>query len=176
MNLDSDLGGNVPRGYVQAESSTSQSLQVCLHYNLVLSTVFFVLECYVISYKLGTYELEVFGQVLTPLTFSVWASSEGFRLWFGYTGNLQEKLPQLSVFMLLSLFPQLPCLIYLLHLQELQLPFERAMSASLVVFVCFELLIGYMTIKSLVKKQTQSYFQLLVEEEQDDFDEFGRKY
>lgn len=151
----------LPRGYAQTESSTSWVLQLCLEYNACMSLLFLVVESAVLSEKLTRFELDVFGQVLAPLTFGVWAASEVFRLWFGYTGNLQEKLPQMSVFFLLSLFPQLPCLLYLMRLQDLQLPFERAMGGMLFAIVCVELVASWRAVRCLIRKQTRSYARLI---------------
>mmetsp|Transcript_16817 Transcript_16817/g.32797 ORF Transcript_16817/g.32797 Transcript_16817/m.32797 type:complete len:165 (-) Transcript_16817:148-642(-) len=160
-----DEEGVVPRGYVLARSSTSTSLQVCLHFNMYMSLIFLVLESIMLSNKLQHYELDVFGQVLAPLAFGVWCASEFFRLWFGFTGNLQEKLPQMSVFLLLSLFPQLPCLLYLMQLQDLQLPMEKILGGIMFAFTGFELIIGYHAMQALVKKQTVTYSRLIEHEE-----------
>ena len=47
-------------------------------------------------------------RVLSPLLLSVWFMVEPLRLFFGYVGNLQEKVPQLTGFWLFTLIPQLP--------------------------------------------------------------------
>jgi len=153
-----------PRGFAQKESSASTTLQMLLHYNVFASALFLVVEGVILSSKLSRFELGVFGQVLTPLCFGMWFAVEVFRLWFGTLGNLQEKLPQLSVFFLLSVFPQLPCLLYLMHLQEGKLPMEQSFGSVLFVMVGVELFFAYMTIQNLVLKQTSTYSRLLDEE------------
>jgi hypothetical protein len=45
-------------------------------------------------------------RVLSPLLLSVWFMVEPLRLLFGYVGNLQEKVPQLTGFWLFTLIPQ----------------------------------------------------------------------
>ncbi|GBG28061.1 Transmembrane protein 17 [Hondaea fermentalgiana] len=154
----------VPRGFVHTRSSTSAALQVCLQFNVYMSAIFLVLQSLALTEKLRTFELDVFGKVLAPLTFGVWCASEVFRLWFGFTGNLQEKLPQMSVFLLLSLFPQLPCLLYLMNLQDLQFPVERILGGFMFTFTGVELVMGYHAMQALVKKQTTSYSRLVSED------------
>jgi len=146
---------------MHVHSASHKKLQVCLFFNLYAAVAFFVLEVYVLQYKLRTYEMGIFSSVLSPMTFSVWALSEIFRLWFGYVGNLQEKLPQLSVFALLSFFPQLPCLVYLTYLQEIGLPFEAVMGTCLIIITCAELSFSYFSLQGFVQKQTQTYFRLM---------------
>ena len=54
--------------------------------------------------------------------FSAWIATEIIRLYSGYSGNIQEKVPRLVIFFLLSIFPALPMLlVYFFALQ----PFVR---------------------------------------------------
>lgn len=165
----------LPRGYAQVESSSCRELQVVLHFNLYLSVIFIVLESVLLANKLQTYELDVFGQVLAPLCFGVWAAAELIRLYFGYSGNLQEKLPQIAVFFLLSIFPQLPCLVYVMHLQSLQLPMESVLGWSVFILTLVELGLSYGAVRKLVVKQTSSYARLVDIDEEEEEEEQRRR-
>jgi hypothetical protein len=46
--------------------------------------------------------------------------SEPVRLALGYSGNLQEKVPFVAAFMLLTLFPGLPVCLYFMFVQKVR--------------------------------------------------------
>ena len=48
-----------------------------------------------------------------PFAYGIFTLFEGARLYFGYTGNAEENVPQLSAFVIGTCFPQLPLLVYL---------------------------------------------------------------
>jgi hypothetical protein len=91
----------------------------------------------------------------------VWAATELIRLWIGHTGNLREQLPQMSVFVMISIFPQVPCLLYLTQLQLMQLPIENALGGLLLALVVAEIFVGFSAARRLMGKQRQSYVRLV---------------
>lgn len=111
------------------------------------------------------FEADTFRLVLTPLTFIVWASAEFVRLWFGNSGNLQQKVPQLLAFLLVSVFPQAPCLIYLMSSQGVLLPLDTITAATMLLFVFLEVTFGYRLLRTLVAKQTASFVRLVQEQD-----------
>ena len=88
-----------------------------LRLNAYVSFVYFIMQAIVLRYKLRTYVVDTFQEVLMPLTFVIWSLAEIFRLNFGYTGNLKERIPQLCAFFLVTIFPQLPCQFYMVNFQ-----------------------------------------------------------
>lgn len=91
---------------------------------------------------------------MLPFVLALWCIVEVQRLWFGYMGNLQEKvgasargcrrrrcpplsaqIPQLLFFLLLSVLPQVPFVLYLTWLQRGATPFERAAGIPLAFFL-----------------------------------------
>ena len=48
-----------------------------------------------------------------PFAYGIFTLFEGARLYFGYMGNAEENVPQLSAFVIGTCFPQLPQLCYL---------------------------------------------------------------
>ncbi len=151
----------VPRGYAQSESLTSMQLQLLLQLNAVLSLIAVVVEVPVLYHKLTVYELDVFGRVMAPLCFGLWGTTELIRLWIGQTGNLREQLPQMSVFVMISIFPQLPCLLYLTQLQFMQMPMESALGGLLLAILIAEIVVGLGAARKLMGKQRQSYVRLV---------------
>jgi hypothetical protein len=53
-----------------------------------------------------------FQQFVVPSAFGLWLFAEPFRLYCGYVGNLNEKVPQMSAFILISIFTQFPAIGY----------------------------------------------------------------
>ncbi|XP_069089151.1 transmembrane protein 17 isoform X1 [Pleurodeles waltl] len=76
---------------------------------------------------------------------------EAIRLYLGYTGNLQEKVPELAGFWLLSLLLQLPLVLFLLLNEGLEpQPLERATNIVFALFLLFQVVSGFITLKHMV--------------------------
>jgi len=159
-------GAAPPRGFRQTEMLSSWRLQALLMFNAYYSGIYFVMEAIVMSYKLRTYVVDTFQVVLMPLTFVIWSFAELFRLNFGYTGNLRERVPQLCAFFLVTIFPQLPCQFFLVNYQGVQLPWDTATSAIHLFFCISELVFSYLAIRRFSAKQGANFFRLLQEDEQ----------
>jgi len=114
--------------------------------------------------RLKTYWLEDFMIVLIPLCFGIWFLTEWSRLWFGYYGNLHEKVPQLCAFLLLTFFPQIPCTIFLAFLQSRHMPVEKPLNYVMLAFEVIEIGISYHAVKVFIRKQTASFFRLCQEQ------------
>jgi hypothetical protein len=97
--------------------------------------------------------------------FAVWAIAEVFRLWFGYAGNVQEKVPQLSAFILVTIFPQVPCLVYLTFAQAILLPADLLFGSLQLFFCVTELYLCYGAVRVLVARQSANFFRLLQDDE-----------
>ena len=92
-----------------------------------------------------------------------------FRLYFGFTGNGGEKVPQLSAFVLSTIFPQIPLLIYLGYGQRpetLRFSYEVPLVTILLLLNFFEISVSYKALAKLISRQTASFFRLV--QDQDD--------
>ena len=152
------------RGFRQGGLS-SWTLQALLRLNAYYSFVYFIMQVVVLRYKLRTCVVDTFQEVLMPLTFVIWSLAEIFRLNFGYTGNLKERIPQLCAFFLVTIFPQLPCQFYLVNFQGVQLPWDTVTSAIHLTFCISELALSYFAIRLFANKQGANFFRLLQEDE-----------
>jgi len=104
------------RGLAIEEISSHLPFQVLLYYNAPFSVVFAVLETINVGYKMQYYEFNSsLGQLLIVPVLVLWTVAEGLRLYFGVRGNLAERVPQVAAFLLMSIFPQLPCLIFMVR-------------------------------------------------------------
>ncbi|NXD63228.1 TMM17 protein, partial [Eolophus roseicapillus] len=78
---------------------------------------------------------------------------EVIRLYLGYMGNLQEKVPELAGFWLLTLLLQLPTILFLLFNEGLKIqPLERAVNSIFAVFLTFQVIAAFVTLKRMVNK------------------------
>ncbi|KAM4636680.1 transmembrane protein 17 [Discoglossus pictus] len=86
---------------------------------------------------------------------------EVIRLYLGYSGNLQEKVPELAGFWLLSLLLQLPLLLFLLFDPGLQLlPLEMAVHGILTGFLVFEIPLSSFTLRRTTRRLAGRFHQL----------------
>ncbi|KFV87475.1 Transmembrane protein 17, partial [Struthio camelus australis] len=85
---------------------------------------------------------------------------EVIRLYLGYMGNLQEKVPELAGFWLLSLLLQLPIILFLLFNEGLKIqPLERAVNIIFALFLTFQVIAAFLTLKKMVN-QLATHFRL----------------
>jgi hypothetical protein len=96
---------------------------------------------------------------------------ETFRLYFGFTGNAGEKVPQLSAFVLSTLFPQVPLLLYLGYGQRpgtVVFSYEVPLTTVLLLLNLSEISISYKALAKLISRQTASFFRLVQTQDDDD--------
>jgi Predicted membrane protein len=91
----------------------SLPLQRLLHFNSYYSVFYAAAEIGLTVFKLTSTVLDEKMKYSLPVLVAIFVLSELARLPLGYTGNLREKVSELSAFWLLSLFPQLPLVAYL---------------------------------------------------------------
>ncbi|XP_045150147.1 transmembrane protein 17 [Echinops telfairi] len=78
---------------------------------------------------------------------------EVIRLYLGYMGNLQEKVPELAGFWLLSLLLQLPLILFLLFNGGLKsLPMEKAIHMIYTLFLTFQVVAAFLALKRMVNQ------------------------
>lgn len=93
---------------VYKPSLASLPLQISLYYNCLFSILFAIVVGSCSVNKILFYNKKVSISVL-----SVWSFIEPFRLYYGYSGNLRERVADLATYLLMTLFPQLPFILYL---------------------------------------------------------------
>ena len=90
----------------------------------------------------------------------MWLVVEPLRLVLGYIGNLQERVPQMSAFLLMTIFPQIPCLIFLALFQEHLFPYDRAAGNILLLSMIIEVIIGFQHLQQLIRKSTAEFYRM----------------
>ena len=129
-----------------------------LHYSGLFSGVWGILTACVLSWKWDNLDIAPVFQYITLVVFIIWAVVEPLRIWFGFVGNLKEKVPQLAAYCLLNVFPQIPVLVYLAFFQPSLLPFERVSNVVQLIAVVLSAILGFSTTRSLVRSQTSQFY------------------
>lgn len=135
-------------------------LAIALHFNCYFSVTYGVLVGGTILHKLSSfrYSDRLHRSVLFPV-FGAWAVAETARLYLGHTGNLHDRVPLLSAFLLITIFPQIPCIIYLSYYQELVFPVDSSAGSLMVAIIGLEVLLGCGALRSLIRRRTASFFE-----------------
>eukprot|EP00240_Pyramimonas_obovata_P015497 CAMPEP_0118953270 /NCGR_PEP_ID=MMETSP1169-20130426/56274_1 /TAXON_ID=36882 /ORGANISM="Pyramimonas obovata, Strain CCMP722" /LENGTH=301 /DNA_ID=CAMNT_0006900695 /DNA_START=473 /DNA_END=1375 /DNA_ORIENTATION=+ len=136
--------------------ASSLTLQQMLYYNVHFTYCLFIAAF--ISYARKGYFDSGKHADLTYLCSTVWLVFEPLRLLLGYSGNLQEKVPYLVVFMLITAFPQLPINAYFAFSQKNVTPFDKALGTVSLAFLFAELLVSVFAMRQIVKSQDEKFY------------------
>ena len=93
---------------------------------------------------------------------------EPWRLYFAYRGNLEELVPDLSSFLLITVFPQLPLILYLGYVQHVKYPIDSIMGSFHLAILLAELYFGFATMKELISLQTATFMRLVDKAQHED--------
>ena len=115
-------------------SLSSLNLQICLFYNMLFSLFFAVIVGACSVNKLLYYNKRVSISVLC-----IWAAIEPARLYYGFSGNLRERVPELSTYLLIRYVHCLMLFSLSLLAQHLYPPSDHLLFPffSIVLSVCF---------------------------------------
>ncbi|KAF1387076.1 hypothetical protein PFLUV_G00101520 [Perca fluviatilis] len=137
---------------------SSLHLQMSLYFNMWFFPVWWISETVMLHLKypvLPDYYKFILVTVLILMTLI-----EAIRLFLGYAGNLQEKVPELAGFWLLSILLQFPLILFLLFNEALLIqPLERGVHIVLATFILTQALSGFVALRNMVR-HTESQFHL----------------
>ncbi|XP_069384913.1 transmembrane protein 17B isoform X2 [Paralichthys olivaceus] len=137
---------------------SSLQLQMSLYFNMWFFPWWWISETVMLQLKypaLPDYYKFILVTVLILMTLI-----EAIRLYLGYVGNLQEKVPELAGFWLLSLLLQSPLILFQLFNEAILIqPLERGVHIVLAIFVLSQALSGFLALRDMVK-HTESQFHL----------------
>ncbi|KAE8609932.1 hypothetical protein XENTR_v10011950 [Xenopus tropicalis] len=133
-----------------SEVAPSVSLQIFLYFNAFYFPFWWV--CYVIMLQLKYVLLPDYYKFILVVLLILMSVIEVIRLYLGYSGNLQEKVPELAGFCLLSILLQLPLLLFLLCDPGLEpLPLERAAHGILTAFLLIQIPISIFALRKATR-------------------------
>lgn len=131
------------------EVNSSMALQMALYFNTYFFPLWWVGSILMLHMKysfLPDYYKFIVITIIVLVTLI-----EAIRLYLGYMGNLQEKVPELAGFWLLSLLLQLPLILFLLLNESVtNLPLEKAMHIIFTLFLTFQVILAFYTLKKMV--------------------------
>ncbi|XP_043979524.1 transmembrane protein 17B [Gambusia affinis] len=137
---------------------SSLQLQMSLYFNLWFFPCWWISETVMLHLKysaLPEYYKFILVTILLLMTLI-----EAIRLYLGYAGNLQEKVPELAGFWLLTILLQLPLILFQLFNEAILIqPLERGVHIVLTIFILIQAASGFAALRNMVR-HTGSQFHL----------------
>ena len=96
---------------------------------------------------------------IRPIMIAMFMLFEPARLYAGFAGNLQEKVPMLLGFVALSVFVAIPVLAFFWFAQEQATAFDRALNTVAVLIVLAEVVAGANATRKVLNAQSLAFFQ-----------------
>ena len=140
------------------EIAGSTSLQALLMYNSYYSIVYAFLLLINGWWKAEYFDLGTSGFLRILIMVLAWSFFEYLRLHLGYRGNLCERVPQITAFFLLTLFPQFPLTLFFVFFEQAVLPLDYFMGWFMLIFIVFELGLSVGVTRRFMAKQTAQFF------------------
>ncbi|MBN3292311.1 H3 protein, partial [Polypterus senegalus] len=140
------------------EVVSSLPLQMSLYFNVFFFPCWWLSEVVMLQLKYPV--LQDYYKFILITILIVMTVIEIIRLYLGYTGNLQEKVPELAGFWLLTLLLQLPLVLFLLFNEGILIqPLERSVHIVLALFLIFQILSAFFALRLMVR-QLEGRFHL----------------
>ncbi|XP_072291236.1 transmembrane protein 17B [Eucyclogobius newberryi] len=137
---------------------SSLHLQMSLYFNMWFFPFWWMSEIVMLNLKYPS--LPDYYKFILVTILIVMTCIEAIRLYLGYSGNLQEKVPELAGFWLLSILLQLPLILFQLFNEAILVqPLERGVHIVLAIFIIAQALAGFVALRDLVR-HTESQFHL----------------
>ncbi|NWR58139.1 TMM17 protein, partial [Bucorvus abyssinicus] len=144
-------GPQQPGGRADNEIVSSLPLQMSLYFNVYFFPFWWLSTIVMLHLKYPA--LSDYYKFILVTVMILASAIEVVRLYLGYMGNLQEKVPELAGFWLLSLLLQLPIILFLLFNEGLKIqPLERAVHAIFALFLTIQVITAFVTLKRMVNK------------------------
>mmetsp|Transcript_20439 Transcript_20439/g.56978 ORF Transcript_20439/g.56978 Transcript_20439/m.56978 type:complete len:133 (+) Transcript_20439:366-764(+) len=96
--------------------------------------------------------------VVRTVLISLWAGAEPVRIVAGYIGNLQEHLPWLIVYVILTMVPHHVTTYYVMTASKDRTPVTNAVQVVQAVLLEINLLAGFHAVWKLFTQQRQQFY------------------
>jgi hypothetical protein len=104
-------------------------------------------------------EMNIIMRFVVPIFSVVWVLAELIRLLLGFMGNLRERVPELAAFLLLTVFPQIPVVIFLSLGALNRAPIDLVAGVPQLIMLLVEAVLAYYTVRKFMRKQTAEFFR-----------------
>mmetsp|Transcript_13481 Transcript_13481/g.34594 ORF Transcript_13481/g.34594 Transcript_13481/m.34594 type:complete len:171 (+) Transcript_13481:244-756(+) len=137
---------------------SSLLLQQLVYYNVYYSMAWFLCKAILICRRY-TYGLSVNDpDKVRTVMMAFFIPAEPIRLLCGFAGNLQENVPLVAFFLVLTIFPASPICLYLLFGQKWKTPIDTAIQVVMTCFLFTEMIVGvYAIVKMVIAQKMQFY-------------------
>ena len=140
-------------------SLSSLPLAISLYYNTLFSIMF---AC--IIGACSVYKNLYFNKRVSVSVIAFWCFIEPFRLYYGISGNMKEKVPDIATFLLITIFPQTPFILYFAYIQPVKFPVDPILGSFMLVFLIVEVVYAVLLVRSQIRSQTTQFMRLCEEE------------
>ncbi|XP_078278004.1 transmembrane protein 17-like [Rhinoraja longicauda] len=139
------------------ETVSSLALQMGLYFSAIFFPFWWVSELVMLHLKYSM--LPGYYQLLLLAAVVILTLTESVRLCLGYMGNLQEKLPELAGFWLLSFVIQLPIILFLLTDESIIItPLERGVHILYFSLLVIELVVGFHALREMTNHLVKRFY------------------
>jgi transmembrane protein 17 len=153
-------------GIEMVQIKSSLSLQSMIFYQGIFSILYLISSGGCLLNKVCNYRFQNgILEILTMPIFLLWSCTEFTRIVLGYVGNVSERVPMMSAFLLLTIFPQFVAVLFLTARQDPVFPLDHAAGIIMLLYLCIELCVGRITLNALIKRQTAQFSRLCQEQE-----------
>ncbi|KAL6114810.1 uncharacterized protein ACO6RY_05487 [Pungitius sinensis] len=150
---DSDFTREQEDASVVNELVSHLPLQMLLYFNIFYFPCWWFSAVFMLEVKF--HYLPGYYQALLVTGVTLLTFVEAARLYLGYVGNLQEKVPELAAFCLLSFVLQVPVLLFFLTDEgTLVLPLERAVHSLYLLLLLAQVLASFLALRTMTRKLT----------------------
>ena len=140
---------------IESEMSSYLPLQIFVYYHWFYCIFMFFLLAAMFGYKMIYFSYSSRSDIIIII---IWELAEILRLYFAFTGNVNENFPELVAFLILTFVFSTPLLVIQFVTFPIVFPLERALDIVQAIFLIFEMVFGIIAIKKLVKNQTAIFF------------------
>ncbi|KAI4500869.1 hypothetical protein M0802_004080 [Mischocyttarus mexicanus] len=147
---------------------SSLPLQMALYFNVHFLPIWFFIGVISLDYKY--FQLTDVYKFITVAVFLLISVLECTRLYLGYLGNLDEKIPELASFWLISTLIQFPLELFLLLDSRTMLNFiEQIVNSVMVFFLSIEIIFGTIALKNSAYHHAKRFYIAQLYEIEDRF-------
>eukprot|EP01032_Pedospumella_encystans_P024753 gene24753-27979_t len=139
----------------QRPSLSSLPFQVSLFYGALFSIIFAVLIGAAAVNKYQFYNKRVALSVII-----IWCVIEPIRLVYGFMGNLRENVADLATFLLITIFPQTPFVLYFAYIQPVIFPVDPIVGTLMLLYLIYHFFAGLHLLRLIIRSQTAQFMRL----------------
>ena len=140
-------------------SLSSLPLAISLYYNCLFSIMF---ACVIGA--CSVYKNLYFNKKVSVSVIAFWCLIEPFRLYYGISGNMKEKVPDIATFLLITIFPQTPFILYFSYIQPVKFPVDPILGSFMLTFLVVEVIYAIQLVRVQIRSQTTQFMRLCEEE------------